>query len=89
MNIASRLVVLSVAGLALSLVCFISIVFAGYRQGYLWAEMDWAQKGYTTPWDVIAASDIGKRPAAINPQRCQEYCSYKDGLPIKTVCTTH
>jgi hypothetical protein len=36
--------------------------------------------------DFLAASDIGKREIEVGGKMCVEYYSYKDGLPVKTLC---
>lgn len=59
---------------------------ASWKQGYSWEEMDWQQRGETSLADFFAASDIGKREILVGGQVCTEYYSYKDGLPVKTVC---
>lgn len=69
------------------LIYYISRGWASWRQGYSWEEMDWRQRGYTSIADFFAASDIGKRDVIINGKQCNEYFSYKDGLPIKIVCS--
>ena len=69
------------------LVYFVFRGVASWRQGYSWQEMDWHYKGYTSISDFFAASDIGKRKVKIDGKQCIEYFAYKDGLPIKTVCT--
>lgn len=72
-----------VGGLIALALCFLgAVAIAAYNQDYSLAEMDWNSDGITTPSEIIAASDIGKRPA----NGCIEYFSFKDGLPIKTVC---
>ena len=60
---------------------------SSWRQGYSWQEMDWEQRGKTSIGDFFAASDIGKREVMQNGAKCIEYYAYKDGLPIKTVCS--
>jgi hypothetical protein len=59
---------------------------ASWNQGYSWKEMDWQQRGSTSIADFFAASDIGKRDVLVDGKTCVEYYSYKDGLPVKTVC---
>lgn len=60
---------------------------ASLRQGYSWSEMDWDQKGKTTFIDFLRASDIGKREIEQDGKKCIEYYAYKDGLPVKIVCS--
>lgn len=61
--------------------------FASWKQGYSQSEMDWDQNGSTSISEFIQASDVGKRSVEKNDQACAEYFAYKDGLPIKTICT--
>ena len=68
--------------IALALLALGTIAVASYNQDYSWAEMDWNSDGTTTPSEIFAAPDIGKRTV----NGCIEYFSYKDGLPIKSVC---
>lgn len=65
---------------------FVIKSIASWQQGYSWSEMDWDQKGSTSIADFFAASDIGKREIKVNGKACTEYYTYKDGLPIKTIC---
>jgi hypothetical protein len=60
---------------------------ASLMQGYSWQEMDWHQRGSTSIADFFAASDIGKREITQEGKKCVEYFSYKDGLPVKVVCS--
>ena len=62
-------------------------VGASLMQGYSWHEMDWRQRGSTSIGDFFAASDIGKREINQEGKKCVEYFSYKDGLPVKVVCS--
>ena len=62
--------------------------WASLSQGYQLVEMDWNEDGSTSLKEFLASSDIGKRPVDRNGQRCFEYYSYKDGLPIKVACST-
>ncbi|WP_051091806.1 hypothetical protein [Methylosarcina fibrata] len=65
-------------------------VFRGiisWKQGYSWQEMDWRRRRSTSISDFFAASDIGKREVIKNGKKCIEYYAYKDGLPVKTVCS--
>ncbi|GAB2511879.1 hypothetical protein GCM10027084_28740 [Pseudoxanthomonas sangjuensis] len=59
-----------------------TIAIVACNQDYSWAEMDWNSDGTTTPGEIFAASDIGKRPR----NGCIEYFNLKDGLPVKSVC---
>lgn len=60
--------------------------FYSWKQGYSWSEMDWDKSGSTSIVEFLKSSDIGKRSIQTNDQKCTEYFSYKDGLPIKTIC---
>lgn len=62
-------------------------IAASLMQGYSWQEMDWHQRGHTSIGDFFAASDIGKREVDQEGKACVEYFSYKDGLPVKVVCS--
>ncbi|TFZ05532.1 hypothetical protein EZ313_02335 [Ramlibacter henchirensis] len=62
-------------------------IVASLLQGYPWKDMDWAQHGGTSIGDFLAASDIGKRQINRDGKDCVEYFSYKDGLPVKVVCS--
>lgn len=74
-------------------ICVLVVAYFAFRgisslnQGYSWEEMDWQQRGKTSLSDFFAASDIGKREIVKGNKKCIEYYAYKDGLPIKTVCT--
>lgn len=60
---------------------------ASMRQRYSWSEMDWSQKGSTSLSDFFMASDIGRRTITKEGGSCIEYYSYKDGLPVKVICS--
>ena len=62
-------------------------VAANLMQGYTWEEMDWKQSGRTSLGDFFAASEVGKREIEQDGRKCIEYFSYKDGLPVKVVCS--
>ncbi len=62
-------------------------VGAGLQQAYPWEEMDWSGRGRTSIWDLMAASDVGRREIEVNGKKCNEYFAYKDGLPLKVVCS--
>jgi hypothetical protein len=62
-------------------------IVASLMQGYSWHEMDWREHGSTSIGDFFAASDIGKREIKQEGKKCLEYFSYKDGLPVKVVCS--
>ncbi|MGJ7903167.1 hypothetical protein [Lysobacter sp. 1R34A] len=42
--------------------------------------------GSTSLSEFLSAADVGVRQAKRDDRDCKEYFSYKDGLPIKTVC---
>ena len=87
MGTLRRVVVVVSAAVALLLLIYLAArSFASLRQGYSWSEMDWDQKGSTSLSDFLAASDIGNRERTSDGKNCVEYYSYKDGLPVKTVC---
>ena len=71
---------------ALVVAYFAFRAISSLKQGYSWQEMDWHQRGKTSLSDFFAASDIGKREIVQGDKKCFEYYSYKDGLPVKTVC---
>lgn len=83
-------VLLSVAAgiVALVIVYFAFRALSSWNQGYSWQEMDWHQHGSTSLIDFFAASDIGKREVTRGANRCIEYYSYKDGLAVKTICSS-
>lgn len=62
-------------------------IVASLMQGYSWQEMDWRQRGSTSIGDFFAASGIGKREINQEGKKCVEYFAYKDGLPVKVVCS--
>ncbi len=62
-------------------------IVASLMQGYSWHEMDWHERGRTSIGDFFEASEIGKREINLEGKKCIEYFSYKDGLPIKVVCS--
>lgn len=62
-------------------------IVASLMQGYSWQEMDWRQRGSTSIDDFFAASGIGKREINQEGKKCVEYFAYKDGLPVKVVCS--
>lgn len=87
MGTLRRLVfVVSAAIGLLVLIYLLAQSVASLRKGYSWSEMDWDQKGSTTLTDFLSASDIGKREIIKDGQKCVEYYSYKDGLPVKMIC---
>jgi hypothetical protein len=64
-------------------------VYAAYRQGYTWGEMDWNSDGSTSLSEFLKSSDIGWRRITRNGIQCTQYFAYKDGLEIKTACPGH
>lgn len=82
-----RLIVTSLLALLVVPVFFFSMrVFAAWRAGYAWEEMDWDGKGHTTVLDFLKAAEIGKRPVLVNDQGCVEYYLHRDGIIVKTAC---
>ncbi|ALN65687.1 hypothetical protein GLA29479_4860 [Lysobacter antibioticus] len=55
-------------------------------KGYSWVDMDWNQDGSTSLFEFVSTGDVGVRQVKRGSRDCREYFSYKDGLPIKTVC---
>jgi hypothetical protein len=77
----------ALVAIALLAICYLVVLsFMSWKQGYSWKEMDWQQRGTTSIADFLAASDIGKREIEVGGKMCVEYYSYKDGLPVKTLC---
>lgn len=73
--------------IAFAAVGFIVILLMmGLRTGYSWREMDWENKGYTTLFNVVQASDIGKRKSGYHGMVCDEYFSYNETAVVKEVC---
>ena len=62
---------------------FAFFIYVGLSQDYEYDHMDWNNNGIVGVLEIIRASDIGLRK---NINGCDEYFSFKDGLPIKTVC---
>lgn len=58
----------------------------GLTHGYAWSDMDWNLDGFTSPSELIAAGDIRMRWTEHGDLRCKEYFSFKDGLPLRTIC---
>ncbi|MGJ0508313.1 MAG: hypothetical protein ACR652_14575 [Methylocystis sp.] len=82
-----RLFVTSLIALLVVPAFFLSArVFAAWRAGYAWAEMDWDGKGRTTLLDFLKAAEIGKRPVLVNDRSCVEYYLHRDGVIVKTAC---
>lgn len=70
-----------------ALVCYLSLrSVAALGKGYSWSDMDWNRDGSTSLSEFLSAGDVGMRLAKRDDRDCKEYFSYKDGLPIKTVC---
>ena len=72
---------------ALIILYIVGRSISSLNQGYSWQEMDWHQRGKTTIADFFAASDIGRREVTHSGRKCIEYFAYKDGAPVKTVCS--
>lgn len=80
------------AGWLLIATCFALALYLSLRsvaaldKGYSWNDMDWNRDGSTSLSEFLSAGDVGVRQAKRDDRDCKEYFSYKDGLPIKTVC---
>ncbi len=81
-----KILLLIVVFLLISVAYSSSRIFIGYRNGYDYEVMDWNQDGKTSIGEIIGSSDVGTRQTIVNGFECVEYFSYKDGLPIKTIC---
>jgi len=82
-----RLIVTSLLALLIIPAFFLSMrVFAAWRSGYDWAEMDWDGKGRTTLLDFLKAAEIGKRPVLVGERGCVEYFRHQDGVIVRTAC---
>lgn len=82
-----RLIVTSLVALLIIPAFFLSArVFAAWRAGYGWEEMDWDGKGHTTLLDFLKAAEIGKRPVLVDERSCVEYFLYREGITVKTAC---
>lgn len=57
-----------------------------WDKGYPWGDMDWNRDGGTSLFEFVSAGDVGVREVERGDRICREYFSYKDGLPMKTVC---
>ncbi len=82
-----RLIVTSLLAILVIPVFFLSVrVFAAWRAGYDWEEMDWDGKGHTTALDFLKAAEIGRRPVLVGDRSCVEYFLHRDGIVVKTAC---
>lgn len=79
----------TLAALVLGLVILYLLVrvFAVLSHGYSWTDMDWNQDGSTSINEFFMASDIDMREVVQDGKKCIEYFAYKDGMPVKTVCS--
>ncbi|WP_408950460.1 hypothetical protein [Lysobacter sp. Hz 25] len=81
-----------VAGWLLIAACFALMLYLSLRsvaaldKGYSWSDMDWNRDGNTSLSEFLSAGDVGMRQTKRYDRDCKEYFSYKDRLPIKTVC---
>jgi hypothetical protein len=82
-----HLLVIPAAVAVLAALYLVFRIAASAMQGYSWQEMDWQQRGTTSIVDFFKASEIGKRDVERAGKKCVEYYAYKDGLPLKTVCS--
>lgn len=82
-----RLIATSLLALLVVPAFFLSMrVFAAWRAGYEWSEMDWDGKGHTTVLDFLKSAEIGRRPALVGDRSCVEYFLHRDGIVVKTAC---
>lgn len=73
-------------GLCLLLIFYVAVnVGLGIMKRYPWSDMDWNENGMVGLTEVMRAKDIGMR---MSEDDCREYFAYKDGQPIKKVCTS-
>ncbi|MGN7919618.1 hypothetical protein [Lysobacter sp. 22409] len=83
---------LSKAGWLFLAIILLSLFYGSCRsvaaldKGYSWSDMDWNRDGNTSLSEFLSAGDVGMRKTKRYDRDCKEYFSYKDGLPIKTVC---
>lgn len=81
-----------VAGWLLIAACFALVLYLSLRsvaaldKGYSWSDMDWNRDGSTSLSEFVSTGDVGMRQTKRYDRDCKEYFSYKDGLPIKSVC---
>ena len=87
MGKVKHLLVIPAAVAVLAALYLLFRIAASAMQGYSWQEMDWQQSGTTSVADFFKASDIGKRDVEKAGKKCVEYYAYKDGSPVKTVCS--
>ena len=57
-----------------------------YRSPLPFTELDFNQDGIPSIGELEYTSNYGIREFVSNGNKCIEYYSLKDGLPIKTVC---
>lgn len=57
----------------------------GVMKGYPLSDMDWNENGRVGLTEIMRAKDIGLRESE---NGCKEYFAYKDGQPIRTVCSS-
>tara|TARA_B100000809_G_scaffold249203_1_gene280221 strand:- start:59 stop:211 length:153 start_codon:yes stop_codon:yes gene_type:complete len=49
--------------------------------------MDLDNNGFVTSGEADYVSSSGERDITVNGEKCIEYYAYKDGLPVKVVCS--
>ena len=70
------------------LVCYITVhAYASWGKRFSWEDMDWNQNGETSLTEFFKASDVGVREIQKEDTVCKEFYDYKDGLPIKIICS--
>lgn len=87
MGKVKHILVIPAAAAVLAALYLVFRIAASAMQGYSWQEMDWQQRGTTSIADFFKASDIGRRDVERAGKKCVEYYAYKDGFPVKTVCS--
>ena len=83
-----RLILGLVAILAIPLIIyFLILIFSSLDKGYSWSEMDWDDNGETSIGEFLLAGDTDARIITFEGKSCREIFAFKDGLPLKTICT--
>jgi hypothetical protein len=77
-------VLVAVAGLAVLYVA--ALVGAALGSGLSWREMDFDRDGTTSPSELLAAADVGRRPVRVGDRACMEFFLLKDATTVKVVC---
>jgi len=69
-------------------ICYLAVlVYTSWGKGFPWEDMDWNQNGETSLAEFFRTTDVGVREIQKDGKTCKEYYDYKDGLPIKIVCS--